>query len=179
MALVHVVSRQPLAAGSYYFEVEIVAFDVPIYETTAVGITRDNPPISTDNGAVHGAIVTGDGDSNADGAGGATQFGERTEVGDVYSVAAIIAAGSNPAGSSIWYGKNGVWANSGDPAAGTAPAAGGDSGVDLAQGTYYAIASAGSPDGGLTNSFVARLRIRESQFLYPAPTGFSAPEAEA
>ncbi|MEO8153558.1 MAG: hypothetical protein ABI605_10850 [Rhizobacter sp.] len=167
MSLAHVVSMKSRSAGKYYFEVEMLQFDVPIYEISEVGITRDNPPLSYDQASNRGATLKGDGDCAIEGSGGDTQFGERSEALDVFGVAVDFNA-ANPNNVLVWFCKNGVWGNGGDPEAGTGSAS---EGLDLPSGTYFAAASAGEMDG-FTHEFQPRLRARADQFLLGLPVGF-------
>lgn len=64
----------------------------------------------------------------------------------------------------LWIGKNGTWANSGDPAAGTGNVA------VLPANTYYAFCSLATAT--LTTSFTAN--FGDSAFAHTKPTGFTA-----
>jgi hypothetical protein len=87
--------------------------------------------------------------------GGYTSYGLSLSNGDVLMIALDMDNGK------IWFGKNGTWFASGDPEAGTNPAATGLSGA------FYPMAS-GLTGSNLTANFGA------SAFAYSVPSGFGA-----
>ena len=141
--------------GKWYFEVQI---DIEAGFMPGVGITSQS--------------VSGDGEFGGGTQGyelrvNGTRYVNTTATGgwsaafvanDVMMVAFDMGAGH------IWWGKNGTWLNSGNPAAGTSPAATGIT------GTHRAAAVCG------TSSAVGKVtaRFASADFTYSPPAGFSA-----
>ncbi|OEU67544.1 MAG: hypothetical protein BA863_12330 [Desulfovibrio sp. S3730MH75] len=86
-------------------------------------------------------------------------FGDSFAVGDIVGVAIDLTAGK------IWWAKNNVWQNSGDPAAGTNEAFSGIS------GTFFPIYSTKNQDAAGT------ARFSSADQTYAAPAGFFALES--
>ena len=82
-------------------------------------------------------------------------FGDAFDTGDIISIALDMDSGK------IWWAKNGVWQDSGDPGAGTGEAYSGIS------GTFYAMACI-YRDGAQTANFGA------SAFSHSVPSGFNS-----
>lgn len=87
---------------------------------------------------------------------GNTAYGTAQAVNDVVMVALDMD------NAKIWWGKNGTWFNSGDPAAGTNAAFTG-----IAAGTWYACLSLTSP-----NVTVGSANFGATAMAYTAPSGF-------
>ena len=87
---------------------------------------------------------------------GQVVYGSSYTVGDTIGVALDMDAGK------LWWAKNGVWQNSGDPVAGTNPA------CDNLVGIFYAMWSEYRYNGQATANFGV------SPFSYTVPTGFTA-----
>lgn len=83
-----------------------------------------------------------------------TAYGATWTNGDVISVALDLVAGK------IWFAKNGVWQNSGDPAAGTGEAFASVTGPLFPQDSPYS-------SSGMTANF------GQSAMIYTVPTGFT------
>ena len=145
-------ATQSRSSGKRYFEV--------IKNATGAGF---GPSIGVGNGSMTTAAQIGDNANSwgllQDGrkyhSGSATSYGSSIANTDVVMVAVDIGGGF------IWWGKNGSWFASGDPAAGTNAAY-----SDIA-GTIYPSVSPG--DGGsATASFDTAL------LAYAPPSGFTA-----
>lgn len=87
--------------------------------------------------------------------------GSQVAYGDAYTTGDVISFALDMDNGKIWFGKNGTWQASGDPAAGTNEAYSGLS------GTFYAMANPYHTDSLLTGNFGA------SDFAYSPPSGFA------
>jgi hypothetical protein len=87
--------------------------------------------------------------------------GGSSAYGDTYTLNDIIGTALDLDNGKIWWSKNGVWQNSGDPAAGTNEAY---SGIT---GDFY-------PAISLTNSNALTVNFGATSFAYSAPTGFAS-----
>jgi hypothetical protein len=92
-------------------------------------------------------------------AAGSVGFGATYTTGDVISVAVDID------NSKVWFAKNGVWQDSGNPSGGTAPA------YTIASALSYGFACG---NGGSTNSSIIYANFGQRAFAYTAPSGFKA-----
>ena len=90
--------------------------------------------------------------------GAGSSYGASYTAGDVVGVALDMTSGK------IWFAKNGVWQNSGNPAAGTGEAFSGLAGTMFAALSIYS----GNPRTTMTGRFKA------ADFTYSPPAGFSA-----
>jgi len=130
--------------------------------------------ITIDVGTTH-FIGIGTSDANLNGAVGSDEYGYAYHdldgkaynnsipftFGDTYEVGDIIGVAMDLNSNKLWFSKNGVWQDSGDPEAGTYAA------YDIANGTYYAMWS-GYDGGEVTANF------GNSAFAYDIPAQFSA-----
>lgn len=103
------------------------------------------------------SLVTGN-KINGDGAG--TAYGSAFTATDILMMA-VETAVSGPDNDKIWWGKNGTWFNSGDPAAGNGPAFA----LSLSTTEYLAWGNEGSATPSLTI-------VEPASFTYAAPSGF-------
>jgi len=88
--------------------------------------------------------------------------GAGTSYGDAYTAGDIIGIALDCDNDKIFFSKNGVWQDSGDPVAGTNPA----QTIDGAEG-WYAVYSSNRNLAEITANF------GESSFSYSVPTGYS------
>jgi hypothetical protein len=105
--------------------------------------------------AGYGYYATGSKVSAAGGVG----FGASYTTGDVISIAVDID------NLKVWFAKNGVWQDGGNPLTGTAPA------YTIQSGLAYGFACG---NGGSTNSSIIYANFGQRAFAYTAPTGFKA-----
>jgi hypothetical protein len=139
-------------SGKVYFEV--------LKEATGAGLS---PSIGLGTSAMGNGGQIGDGvsswgllqDGRAYHNGSPASYASAINNGDVVMVALDFATGK------VWWGKNGTWFASGDPAAGTGHA------YSNVAGTIYAVVSPGGP-GQVTARFAA------GSMSHSPPTGFSA-----
>lgn len=155
------------ASGKYYWEVTAVALPTAGYVWAGAASSAINLASSTYNGA--SALPIG-GDTNGWGVGvsggniikyyngSQTTFTAGTDsVGDVWMVAVDVDS------AKIWFGRNGTWFGSGDPAAGTNAAFTNLSGsIGPACSAY------------LNTGATAGLNCGQRPFTYTPPTGFKA-----
>jgi len=130
----------------------------------------------TKSGAGDNTVIgIGTGDANLNGFCGADAYGwgyepngkkvhsySEDNYGDTYTLNDIIGVALDLNNGKIWWSKNGVWQDGGDPGAGTGEAYSGLSGI------FYPMASVYSIDDQLTANFGA------SAFSYSAPEGFES-----
>ncbi len=91
-----------------------------------------------------------------------TAYGNTYTTGDVIGVA--ISSGTNGWDGYIWFSKNGVWQNSGDPVTGVNPAY-----TDVRCGIGV------TPSVSFNGSASARVNFGDTPFVYTPPTGFTDP----
>jgi hypothetical protein len=95
-----------------------------------------------------------------------TRAGQKSNNGTTVAYGSALVAGDilmlacDPTAGKVWWGKNGTWFASGDPAAGTNPAYTG-----LPSTMYFGI-------GGWTGTAEYTANFGASAFAYTAPTGF-------
>lgn len=152
----HVLVRATVgkAAGKWYWEVVMDAAMVNTREIAALtlaSVATNVQPGSSPNGYGYNGI-NGFLYNNNVGAG----FGATFDVGDVIGVAFDASTGK------LWFAKNNTWQASGNPAAGTSPAA------TVAAGTWYPTVGMADQGG------VASVRFDAADQTYSPPAGFSA-----
>ena len=137
------------SSGKYYWEVSCTATGGP-----GIGIANSSSPTSQSNLGQNGnnwAVLLADGRKSHT---GWTAYTSAWGAGDVMMITLDMDNGK------IWWGKNGTWAASGDPAAGTNAAF---SGIT---GTIYPFTLSEPPK-------VTTANFGASAFTYTPPTGFS------
>lgn len=139
------------AAGKWYWEVAITAQTA----ATDVGVGNSSATLSSYVG------------SDANGWGYVGSTGQKANSGSLAAYGASFGAGAtimvalDMDNGKVWFGKNGTWQASGDPAAGTNAAYTG------LTGTIYPMM------GQFTQNDVATTNFGASAFTYTPPTGFS------
>lgn len=155
-AYANVRSRIARASGKWYFETQLLTIGSAFMP--GVGVSRILPA-NNDNEL---GAYTGGFEIRANGSkyiqGSLTSLGAAYGVNDVVMVAVDVTAGK------VWFGKNGTWFASGNPAAGTGEHATG------ATGGMFAGASTG-PSGSQGKLTV---RLVAADQTYSAPSGFTA-----
>lgn len=146
-------------AGKWYWEVTIDASGVNRYNIVGAGTTSAALANYVGSDA-HGYSYFGN-NGNKINNGAQVAYGNTFTTNDVIGIALDMDNGK------IWFSKNGVWQNSGDPAAGTNEAYSGLSGTFYAMMSPYTLNNAGTINFGVTS------------FNYTPPTGFSAMDVEA
>lgn len=152
---------QPRNSGKWYMEWLINAMGTGSGPTFGAGQSNmalgssqvgDNSSTgSTARSATWGLIAN----SGSKYHGGVDSYGSSSTTDDVIMMAVDIGAGR------IWWGKNGTWFASGDPAAGTNAA-------------YTNLVSYVVPAMSLTTGAEATARITSGEFSHSIPSGFSA-----
>ncbi len=142
-----------VSSGKYYWEVTIDVSADPNFMIGAgtASATLSNHPGYDANGYGYNAANGNKYLNNSP-----VAYGDSYTTNDVVSVALDLDNGK------IWWGKNGTWQASGDPAAGTNEAYSGLS------GTFYAMVGLYFSGNEVTANFGA------SAFTYTVPTGFNA-----
>jgi len=139
------------SAGKWYWEVTIGT------------VTSDYNMVGVGTAAADIESYCGD-DDYGYGYMGQNGYMYHSTVGDsygaTYTTNDIIGVALDLDNGKIWFSKNGVWQNSGDPIAGTGEAYSGLSGDFYPMGSLYTV----------DNSFVAN--FGSSSFAYSVPTGF-------
>jgi hypothetical protein len=148
------------SGGKWYFEVAVSG--TVGGGTTSIGVVRTQTNAASSQVGSSGSGLGASWGLLGDGrrfSGSATSYGSAYGNGDVVMVACDMtpAAGSRE----IWWGLNGAWFASGDPAAGTNSAF-----ANLTQ----LVAPGVTPGTGTCN---LTLRLRSSEFSYTPPSGFS------
>lgn len=145
------------SSGKWYFE--IVLETIGSGFMPGVGISRHLP--AADNGefgaAIGGHELRANGDRYSNGTNTSSWTAALTAA-DIVMVAFDMGAGH------VWFGKNGAWLNSGDPAAGTSPAITGVTGAQMA-------AASTGPSGSLGK---CTAKFSPADLSYSPPAGFSA-----
>jgi len=88
-------------------------------------------------------------------------YGVGSTYGDTYAAGDVIGVALDLDGNKVFFSKNGVWQDSGDPAAGTDPA------YSITAGAFFAIWS--GYDGG-----AATANFGNSAFSYDPPVGYTS-----
>ena len=148
-------------SGKRYYEIEhIGASRSPFQE---IGLCNASMPFSADFGV--GRDVNSVSYYQDTGA----IFWNNTQVGSAspWTTGDILALAYDSVTGRVWVAKNNVWANSGDPAAGTGFVT--DASVTGLTGALYA--AGGVYEGTITGVLAARFSA--SQFTYTPPVGFS------
>ena len=134
------------------------------YPTADIGITKYESEISANtSGGETSAdtyLIQGN-NGNKHNAGSGSSYGSAFTTGDICSIALDLDNGK------VWFGKNGTWFNSGDPAAGTNAAFTGLTGTFWP--LFYWGLSAGT--SGVNQSY---FNFGQRSFSYTPPTGFKA-----
>lgn len=145
-----------ISSGKFYWELAIVT--LANTGDIFLGIVESSVVMNNSTWATTGHVgCRGTGQAYNEGTPGPSL--SSFSSGDTIMVAYDRSAGK------IWFGKNGVWLNSGDPAAGTNPVFSGAA----ATGTWYALFSTDNTSGEakVTANFGG------SAFAYTIPSGFS------
>lgn len=139
-------------ANKYYWEISV---DAGTANRIHTGVANASMPLSYYVGqdANSWGYYSNDGKTYHNGT--YASYGDSYTVGDIIGVAIDITAGK------MWFSKNGVWQNSGDPVAGTGEAFSGISGDLYPAHCCYWVNTA------VTASFMA------SSFTYSIPSGFT------
>lgn len=137
-------------SSKYYWEVTLTASGTP--PQILVGISTSVPLTSTYQSSGAGYEFYHDATYYHNNA--PTAYGTANSVGDVIMLAFDSAA------NKLWWGKNGTWLNSGDPAAGT-------NAVSVTAATYYACVSL-----GYAYSSTVTANFGATSMVYTAPSGF-------
>lgn len=145
------------SSGKRYFEVLVDAIGAAGTPTIGVAQMASSGQVGSDatvnsNRTASWGLLANSGDKYS---GSPGSYGSALSPGDVVMVAVDFAAGK------IWWGKNGTWFASGDPAAGTNEAF-----SNLADWLYPAVS--GGSGSNVTANFGA------SAFAHTPPSGFSA-----
>ena len=137
--------------GKYYFEVSALAGASDV----VVGVHKSSYSLPTQMGESNRSwSILSDGRKYH--AGAATNYGIALADGDTLMVAIDFAA------AKIWFGKNGAWYASGNPATGANPA-------------FTNIASAAHPGASLNNVLSrVRFNLGASAFTHAPPAGFAS-----
>lgn len=144
------------SSGKWYWEIIVGAVN-----TTCIGIGTSGASL-----AAHiGTDAYGYGYKNSDGYKWYNNSG--VSYGDTFTQADVISVALDLDNGKIWFGKNGVWQASGNPAAGTNEAFSGIS------GTYFPMVSIYQTNRAVTANFGA------SAFSHSIPSGFTAYEGVA
>jgi len=148
-------------SGKWYAEFTIgTRSGIPVAANDDFGVVVGIYPGSSNYSPSIGVVYKAtNGQIRVDGAGG-TAYGSSYTTGDVIGVALDMDSGK------VWFSKNGTWQNSGDPAAGTNPAASsrtGTYGIGLQVNTF---ANAGA------YTTAASANYGQQPFSYTPPTGF-------
>jgi len=138
--------------GKWYYEAEIITNSDNGY--SMVGVT------TAPNGESYPGANTGD-----DGFGWYSQTGALYPSGGTYStwtVGDVVSVAYDSATRNTWIAKNGVWENSGDPAAGT--------------GSVFTIGGTNTPYFSTANGTngVITANFGQRPFVYTPPTGFKS-----
>ncbi len=155
-----VFASQFVDSGKIYLEAEVVSSG-----RLVVGVATPNQSWDTGVGQrpqLHPQSVTwgGGGGGTFYNVDGGTTFGSDTfTTGDIVMVAYDMAT------RRVWFGKNGTWNGSGNPAAGTNQ-------IGVAGGTLGLGLILGNGSSGTTST--ARLNFGQRAFAYTPPTGFVA-----
>lgn len=146
-------ATQDRALGNWYFEIIVAA---AIDANSSVGIGSASANINTYPGSdVYGFAYHANGGKVNDAT--LTAYGAAYTVGDVIGIAVDLGQ------RKIWFSKNGVWQNSGNPETGTNPAF-----ANLVASTaYYPMMGAYYPGNAMTARFLA------AQLSYSPPVGFA------
>jgi hypothetical protein len=148
-----------MSGGKWYFEVFVSG---ATSAQTRIGVVRPGTGANSVNvgddgsGAGQSWAFLGDGRR---GSGSFVSYGPAFGSGAVIMVACDMTPA--PGSRKIWWGVNGTWASSGDPAAGT----------NEAFATLQEIVAPGVSPGPATCTLT--LRLRSSEFSYTPPSGFS------
>jgi hypothetical protein len=145
---------QGIASGKYYWEITVNTLGNGHYlgvSNTSLGLTTE---VQTSSNGKMVRLNTG---NKINGDGGGSAYGSAFIANDVCMIALDMDNGK------IWWGKNGTWFNSGDPAAGTNAAFTGLSGTLY---PTWSNMSSGSP--AATANFGATAQT------YSAPSGFNS-----
>jgi hypothetical protein len=155
-----------LGSGKYYFEVKVGASNS--VASVRVGVVdQGHANTSGPAAAIAGKVIelsTGSTVSN----GTTTAFDSAYTNGDVVMVAVDLTSGK------VWFGKNGSWLQSGDPAAGTFPALTGAVGASTSSSTdtWWAVAAGRATTTGTMATLT--LRCDPADLQYSLPSGFAA-----
>jgi hypothetical protein len=152
-----IISVQSTSTGKRYAEV-VVDF-ISLLSTTEIGFTTDST--NSTRIKINGGCITVAGNIETSGDTVGSDLGAGTNS-DVYNLAIDHSTGK------VWFGKNGIWAFGGDPAAGTGQSA------TLTIGTYFVgfclyQTNSKEPMSGPK----ATIRTQSSQFTGTIPSGFS------
>lgn len=156
-ALKSVGSDIGVSAGKFYWEITATKVGISPFCLIGVGTDAVSTASFVGNNASGFGYYQQTGDKYTNNA--AAAFGATWTTGDVLSVALDMDAGK------VWFGKNGVWQGSGDPAAGTNPAFSGLTGTVFAWVSLYR---------NLSPAHVMTANFGQNAFAHAVPAGFSA-----
>ncbi|RCX32088.1 SPRY domain-containing protein [Thioalbus denitrificans] len=144
-------------SGKWYWEVTVISGNTSPY--IVIGIGTASLPTAAAPGSTATSYSYTEGGGYKYNNGSTTAYGATYATGDVIQVALDMTAGK------IWWGKNGTWQASGDPAAGTGAAFTG-----LAGTQYPAVGLYRPP----TDPSAVTANFGASAFSYSVPSGFNA-----
>ena len=146
-------SNLSVGAGKWYFEITVDNAPDGFIE---IGIADSGVSLSGEPGA------DPDGYAYVGISGYIMNNGSSVPYGDTFATGDIISTAINMDTGKLWWGKNGVWQASGDPAAGT------NEGYSGISGSFFAILCLNFAGRAATANFGA------SAFTYTVPTGFNS-----
>lgn len=141
------------SSGKYYFEVRL---DVSTFSGVQIGVAKASANINGSLGSDANGWSYNSGDGKKLNNNTFTAYGSSYAAGDIIGVCLDASLGR------VWFAKNNVWQNSGNPAAGTGYAFSGMA------GPYFPAASLKTQNDALTARFTA------AQQTYAPPSGFVA-----
>lgn len=142
------------SAGAWYYEVHIDSQGSSIFYTPALGIATGSFSLTATPGNSGSYALSSTGQKGA--------LGSFTAYGTSFTTGDVIMCALNMGTTSIWWGKNGTWYASGNPAAGTGAAF-----TNVAAGSYF-------PLVGYNNGIQVVTARFSTGFSYSVPSGFSA-----
>ena len=153
---------KPISSGKLYWEIA-VGGDSAYH---SIGISMSGEPLTATVGDGAAITLTAGYGYRSNGskatAHAETAYGDSYTIGDVIGVA-LDFSGTGTNGK-IWFSKNGVWQNSGDPVAGVNPAF-----HDISISWVYPFYPSASPGA---NGAIDTANFGASSFSYPVPAGF-------
>ena len=150
------ISRRFVTAGKWYWEINAFNLIGTIYQSFGIGLADVDFTNTTRAGWLESWAWMGNGRYYHDGS---------YSVAPTYSDDTILMFALDATLGRLWYGANGVWNGTGNPATNTDPIV--DDNTMIGQNIYI-VGTLRRPDDSVT------LRVSTDDFSYSIPSGFSA-----